>query len=176
MKYGIWNSDPDFSDEELESLREDYPDELADATENELRTFTYELNDDYLDDERHNLDISVGDILILGDIGRWCGRVQGYKLLHTKSLADILQSYVDGMSDIEFYSDGYNIRATEHHHDGTNHYLFREVREGVNIENLLDAIYSGEKIPTARLNRYTKSLHPYAARVYGWPCRQKQTA
>lgn len=176
-KYMIWESDPWLEDEEIQNLREDCPDELADASDDEVREFYACLNQDYLDDERANLGVPVsGDILCIADLGFWHGRRQGYKIIQAKVVADILYSHVDGMSEIEFYSDGYNIRATESHHDGTNFYLFREIREGVNIDNLTDRIYSGEKISASMLNRYTKSLHPYVAQVYGWPSRQKKAA
>jgi hypothetical protein len=54
------------------------------------------------------------------------------------------------------------------HHDGTNHLLFREIREDRNIEVLLDNIYMGKTITAKMLNYYTKSLYPYVKEVYGW--------
>lgn len=121
--------------------------------------------DYYLEDERMNLDIPTdGRILIIADLGLWNGRRQGYKIING-NVRDILYDEADF---VEWYSDGYNIKATAHHHDGTNYYEYREIREDKNIDKLLDAIYNGEEITRRQLNYYTKSLHPYVAEVYGW--------
>ena len=69
---------------------------------------------------------------------------------------------------IEWYGDGYNIKATVSHHDGTNYYEYRIIREDRNINNLLDAIYNGEEITRKKLNYYTKSLYEDVAKIYGW--------
>lgn len=121
--------------------------------------------DYYLDDERFNLDIPTdGRILVIADLGLWDGRRQGYKIIN-RNVSDILYDEADF---VEWYSDGYNIKATAYHHDGTNYYEYREIREDKNIDNLLDAIYNGEEITRRKLNYYTKSIHPYVAEVYGW--------
>jgi hypothetical protein len=119
----------------------------------------------YLDDECANLNKETeGRILAIADLGLWNGRRQGYKIL-TNNVNSI---FTTGDDYTEYYSDGYNIRGTGVHHDGTNFYEYRVIREDRNIQNLLDAIYNGEKITRKKLNYYTKSLHPYVAKVYGW--------
>ena len=134
--------------------------------ENAIYNWMIEMNDAYLDDERHNLDKKVdGRILVIGDVGRWNGRVNGYKIIDSCNIRDILYSDCDC---IEWYGDGYNIRAEGHHHDGTNYYMYRIIREDRNIDNLLDAIYNGEEITNKKLNYYTKSLYKDVADVYGW--------
>lgn len=124
-----------------------------------------ELQCMYLEDERQNLNIIAdGRILVIADLGLWNGRRQGYKILG-KRVSDILFSDADY---VEWYSDGHNIKATATHHDGTNYYEYRVIREDRNIENLLDAIYNGEEITRKKLNYYTKSLYRDVAKVYGW--------
>ena len=119
----------------------------------------------YLKDERMNLDVPTdGRILVIADLGLWYGRRQGYKILNG-NVKNILSNDADY---VEWYSDGYNINATAAHHDGTNFYEYRVIREDRNIQNLLDAIYHGEEITRKKLNYYTKSLEPYVAKVYGW--------
>lgn len=125
-----------------------------------------ETNQLYLDDERCNLDKEVdGRILVIADLGLWNGRHGGYKIIESCNIRDILYSDCDYA---EWYGDGYNIRCTAHHHDGTNHYLYRVIREDRNIDNLLDAIYRGEEITSSKLNYYTKSLYKNVAEIYGW--------
>ena len=133
--------------------------------ENNLWNYIYEELDRYIDDERMNLDVSTdGRILAIADIGRWYGRKPGYKILDetANSIFSISEDYN------EYYSDGYNIRANCVHHDGTNHILYRVIREDRNLNNLLYAICNGEEITRKKLNYYTKSLEPYVAKVYGW--------
>lgn len=133
--------------------------------EGNLWEYIHEMLSLYLDDERANLNIPTnGRILVIGDLGLWNGRHQGYQILG-KNVNNIFNSHYDYT---EWYSDGYNIKAIDVHHDGVNYYEFREIREDRNIQNLLDAIYNGEKITRKKLNYYTRSLHPYVAKVYGW--------
>lgn len=142
--------------------------EISDNPNDEDAIYDYmiETNNSYLDDERYNLNKKIdGRILVIADIGLWNGRRQGYKILDN-IISDILYDR-DG-EYLEWYGDGYNIKATVSHHDGTNYYEYRVIREDKNIDNFLDAIYNGEKISRKKLNYYTKSLYPYVANVYGW--------
>ena len=136
------------------------------SDEDAIYQWMNETNDMYLDDERCNLNKEVdGRILVIADLGLWNGRKSGYKIIESGNIRDILSDRADY---IEWYGDGYNIRATAHHHDGTNNYLYRVIREDRNIDNLLDAIYNGEGITSSKLNYYTKSLYKDVANVYGW--------
>lgn len=133
--------------------------------ENNLWNYIYEELDHYIDDERMNLDVTTdGRILVVADLGLWYGRRQGYRILD-RNVKNILSADVDY---VEWYSDGCNIKATAAHHDGTNYYEYRVIREDRNIQNLLDAIDNGEEITRKKLNYYTRSLEPYVRRVYGW--------
>ena len=134
--------------------------------ENAIYEWMVETNGYYLDDERMNLNRKVdGRILVIADLGLWNGRKSGYKIINSCNISDILS---DNSDYVEWYGDGYNIRCTAHHHDGTNHYLYRVIREDRNIDNLLDAIYNGEEITRSKLNYYTTSLYKDVANVYGW--------
>ena len=168
-KHTIWsNINLDIEDwrdgyrEHLESNEmEDDPDD-----ENAIYEWMYETNDMYLDDERVNLNkVLDGRILVIGDLGLWNGRSRGYKIIDSCNIKDILYTDCDY---VEWYGDGYDIRCTEHHHDGTNHCLYRVIREDRNIDNFLDAIYNNEEITRSKLNYYTKSLYKDVASVYGW--------
>lgn len=72
----IWSNECLDWDNWSEAFEEDY----SYLTEEEKYRLMEELNGDYLDDERRNLDIRVGTpILIIADIGRWDGRHTGYR-------------------------------------------------------------------------------------------------
>ena len=160
----IWsNMDIELKDWQ-EFLEEEYPDV---TDENEQYRIVYDMNDEYLNDERLNLDKKLdGAILVLADIGKWNGRVSGYRVISSGNIKDIL--YDDNVDYIKWYSDGYNIKATAMHHDGTNYYEYREIRDGVNIDTLLSRIYNGDFISRRSINYYTKSILPAVAEVYGW--------
>lgn len=65
-KHIIWsNYFLDYDDWKTD-LEEQYPD----LSENERLSLMYEINEDYLDDERRNLDIQFDrPILVIGDLG-----------------------------------------------------------------------------------------------------------
>ena len=133
--------------------------------EDNLWDYIHDSLAQYLDDERMNLDIPTdGRIICIADLGLWYGREQGYRIFG-KNVNTIFGQHYDYT---EWYSDGYNIRAIDSHHDGVNYYEFREIREDRNIQNLLYAIYSGKKITRKMLNYYTRSLHSRVAKVYDW--------
>ena len=154
----------DYSIEEYrEFLEQEYPD--SENIWDEIVMETIELN---LEDERTNLDIRLGEnIVALADIGRWNGRVNGYKELGN-NLANILYSSCDG--DVEWFVDGTNVRCTESHHDGTNYITYRVWSEGLSdaqkdnfITKWLEGVAASKDI-----TRYTKSLKPYVDKVYNW--------
>lgn len=88
----IWsNYDIDYED-----WRDDLEAEHPDMTEDERISLMYDINNDYLDDERCNLDIQLSrPILIIGDLGRWNGRVMGYKEIKSGNIKDCLYSDTD---------------------------------------------------------------------------------
>lgn len=116
----IWsNYDLDYEDWK-DDLEADYPD----LSEQERIALMYEINGDYLDDERMNLNLQLSaPILVIGDLGLWNGRRMGYKEIASGNIRDCLYSdtdystwYVDRLGDL---------RCDAIHHDGTNHYLYR---------------------------------------------------
>lgn len=145
--------------------------------ENKLYEYMVEANDDYLSDERRNLDIQFSQpIIVIGDLGRWNGRVTGYKMIDSGNITDCLYSDTDYT---EWYVDKYgDLRANAVHHDGANCYLYRVFKDGVTdtqIENLQDKIYNG-KVTRADITRVTKRLGDEIAKVYGFSIpKQRQS-
>lgn len=165
----IWsNRDIDFDQwkEDMIAYRteNDY-DNPEDVSDDDVFSFIHESLENQLDDEKYNLNIETeGRIIAIADLGLWNGRKQGYRILdgNVNSIFLVNEEYT------EWYSDGYNIRSIEVHHDGTNYMEYRVIREDRNINKLLNAIYDGKEITRKQLNYYTKSLLPYVAKVYGW--------
>ena len=155
-------------DEALDYYRDEWKEQTEDPCDDAvLLDLIYEADSLVFGDERMNLNKGLdGGILVIADLGRWNGRFQGYKVIGS-NLQDIMTAATKD-DDFHIYSDGKDIRAEGRHHDGTNYYLFREIKDGVDINALLDDIYNGKEISNRRLGYYTKSLAPYVASVYGW--------
>ena len=132
--------------------------------------------EDYLDDERCNLDVNVGNtILAIGDLGLWHGRVHGYKEIKSGRISDCLYTDCDYA---HWYCDAHDMRCEESHHDGTNYILYRRRKDGISDyqwDNFLYMIYEG-KATREHISKYTTSLLPYIAKVYGWKYHGKEVA
>ena len=163
---------------DYEDWKEDLEAEYPDLSENERLFLMYEINSDYLDDERMNLNVQLSQpILVVGDLGLWNGRRMGYKEIESGNICDCLYGdmeyatwYVDQLGDL---------RCEAIHHDGTNYYLYRVYKDGATesqIEMLKEKLYRG--IATrADITRVTRRLGDEIAKVYGFSIpRQRQTA
>lgn len=177
-KYIIWNSDAWM--ENFEGWKESYIEiceaneieiDIESISEDDIYFYAQELNNDYLCDERMNLNIELPNgIIALADIGRWNGRVNGYKEIGT-NIADCLHSEMD---TVEWYVDPWGVfRATMADHDGMTFVVYRAWKDGVTEEQkerVLDGIYNGD-ISERTIRRYTRNIGIDIAEVYGWKVR-----
>lgn len=172
VKRIIWTNEVDTSDAALAAARQDYADDefvhVEKMDDQELIEFLNRENDNWRGDERTNLNVSTANpILVIADLGLWDGRKSGYKVLASQNVGDILSTHCGEY--VTYYADCYNVYCDDAHHDGTNHYVFRElVGSEEECWPLLDAIYSGRDY-SALMRRYSRSILPYVAGVYGWP-------
>lgn len=165
MRNEIWSSNIKIEDW-AEYLKEEYP-EVKD--EIDQYNLVAELNNEYLQDERVNLNIPTdGKILIIARLGLWNGPRSAYKILEKKNISEIL--YDDSCDDITWYCDGHNVKGEGSHHDGNNYYEYREIRKDKedSVYRLLDRIYNNKPISRKMINYYTKSIAPQVKKVYGW--------
>lgn len=149
--------------------KDDLESEYPDLTDEQRYYKMYEINGDYLDDERANLNIQLSQpIIVIGDLGLWHGRVSGYRMIDSGNIRDCLSSERDYN---EWYVDkNGDLRADAIHHDGTNHYLYRVFKRGVSdaqIENLQNKIYC-RRATRADITRVTQRLGDSIAAVYGF--------
>ena len=154
---------------DLEDWREALEENNPGVSEDRL----YELMADYnamnLDDERGNLDIQLPrEIIVIADLGLWDGRKQGYKMIDSGNIKDCLYSDCDYN---EWYVDKKgDLRCVAHHHDGTNYYLYRAVKENATddqVSRLQNRIYNRE-VTKADISRVTERLGDKIGAVYGW--------
>ena len=160
----IWTNDN--YDEWEACMLIDYPDE--ETREEEGITIDYERYhedcDQYLDDERGNLDIKVDGIIVaFADLGLWDGRHNGGAIIGT-NVKQILHSDCDYL---DWYCDQHNVRCRASHHDGTNYYLYRVAKSREQARNLINAI-AYDDMTEEQFRKATRSLRPYVAKVYGW--------
>ena len=168
----IWKSYGMYSLKELEELEKCERENLKDNGFEDYETVDvtdsiYEEIDMSFEDEISNLyKILDGRILCIASVGRWNGRVQGYKILGN-NLNEVVSCDI-GCDEKEIYCDGRNVYAKGYHHDGRNYVEFREIREDKNIDVLLDKLYMNKEVTRQEINKYTKSLLPHVKKVYGF--------
>ena len=176
----IWTSDYEnikaIADEEKKYHLDELGEELS---ENDAIELAYEINNDYLDDEKYNLDKEVNGYIIAMAFrssmryGVWGGAGRkGYKLCGT-NVSDILATSSDGA---EWYGDTYNIRGEFYDHDGSDSVIYRVAKSEDDAERIASKIYNGDIETEEQFCKVTKSLYPYVANVYGWKIRGKKPA
>ena len=164
-RHVIWTNYDLNYDDWRDALEEGYP-ELTDEKREQLM---YEINGEYLNDERENLNIQLSQpILVIGDLGLWNGRRMGYKEIASGNIRDCLYSdtdfatwYVDKRGDL---------RCDAIHHDGTNHYTYRVYKDGISDaskETLKYKIYRGTAT-RKDITRVTRRLGDDISKIYGF--------
>lgn len=189
MKYTIWsNDDVDTSESAIEEYRNEVLDPEYEYSDNDIIQFIYEDNDTSLEEEKRtlqNIELQHSHtILVTGILGLWNGRPMGYKLIKDADLSRIFDvtcgDYVDFYADMFAPLDTMEIQCSDAHHDGTNHYVFRELGTDDpdyddDTSEMLYLIESAGRDPEKQnkawemIKKHTFSLYPYVQKHYGWP-------
>ena len=170
----IWTNDID----SIENLRRDMlenQDDYFGLTISNSWEMACEQNDEYLEDEKVNLNVECGnDIVILGVLGLWDGYHNVSKDLHRGNINAVFGN-THSCEYITWYVDGNgDLRCKGTHHDGTNNYLYRAWKDGIS-ETQKDNFrqkWAEQKATRKDLSRYTRKIGTYVAEVYGWKVRQ----
>lgn len=181
-KHIIWKSEIDL-DEWKDYIKEelmpcDYTGSVDDYID-ENRDLCYQdidnLNGEYLEDERMNLDIETqGEIICIADLGLWNGRRMGYKEMG-HNIGKLLYSQVSGCCvDDEWYVESKgracDFKCIETHHDGTNYYTYREFKPDLTDgqkEYFKRLLYNGTATQVD-ISRYTRGIGHYIQEIYGF--------
>lgn len=153
---------------ELEKEAKEYLEELngEEATSSQIQEYISNADCYRYDDEKINLNKELeNNILCIAHLGLWNGRVTAAKVL-SNNLKEVLNFF--GCDELHVYFDGKNVKSSGVHHDGRYLYEFREIKDNVNIESLINKISKDGEISRSLLNYYTKSLGSYVKEVYGW--------
>lgn len=86
---------------DFEDWRADLEEQYPDLSEDELIQKMYEINSDYLGDERMNLNVQLSQpILVVADIGRWDGRYDGYAEIKTGNIKEELKTKTARLNEL----------------------------------------------------------------------------
>ena len=144
-----------YSDVVMEDLKEFYPD-TSDELLDEL------ASDLYFDNRRLLMNtfadtIFPTDVICIADLGLWNGRCHAFRIFDAPTLDELFMSGRD-IEEAEWYVDEYNdLRCDAYHHDGTNHYLYRQIRPAIGPmarENFHDKLLNGS-LTRKDINHYT---------------------
>ena len=168
MKHVIWQDIDIDIDDWKDFLEEEYP-EVTD--EYEQYNLCYEMNAEYLKDEKANLCKDMNEpIVVIANFGLWDGKHEAWAIFNEKqNLADVLDAEILGMNcdmQREYYVHNGDVRAKVYHHDGGNYYTFRKLRSGL-TDGEKEKINDHE-VDYSELMRMTESLAPEVCKVYGW--------
>lgn len=157
----IWTNWIDYDDWKAD-LEEDYPDEDG-YDEDKRMNIMYEINDDYLDDEKVNLDKELGqNLVMIGYLSLWDGNRTGWKRLNGTNLNDIFQGTCGDYVTWYVNEDG-DICCDDCHHDGTNHYVYRAIKENLSDWEFDELMAEGKNV-----DELTDKLGHYVKEIYGW--------
>ena len=159
MKHIIWTNDIDYKDWK-DDLESQYPSEEG-YTEDDWVRLMYELNDDYLEDEKANLNKDLGrNIVVFADLGLWSGRRNAYKIINSTNLNSI---FTNSCGDfVEWYVEGKDVKCRDSHHDGTNYYTYRLLKDGYTEDD-----FYGRYIQDV-MKKMTEPIGKYVADIYGF--------
>ena len=166
-KHTIYNSDTyeNYTDEDIINNFIENGIAEEDITEDDIYDERIELANMDFSDEVANLDKELdNNIILIASLGLWNGHKCGYKILDNNLNSIMYQAQGDYY---HVYYDGYNVVARDSHHDGTNYYTFRMLKDNVNVDKFLDKLYYG-KATKNDINNYTKSLRNEVREIYGW--------
>jgi hypothetical protein len=126
-----------------------------------------EYDYDYcFDDEVGNLNKDLDNkILVIAELHLWNGVKSGFKILDRQNLNEVM--YASQGDSMKVYVEGRDIKMEDCHHDGTNIYTFRLIKNMDNIHNLTDKIFNGD-FSSKDISRYTKSMGKLVRDIYGW--------
>lgn len=173
-KHIIWSNYNLNLEDWIDNLKEMLTEEGVDCSDWEDSKFLdmiNEVNNNYFDDERCNLNIPTeGRIIEIADVGLWDGRRVGYKLLNEHNIRACL-NLKRGCEYGEWWVDSHNnLRSSQTHHDATHYILYREVKPEISsdqLDNFCWKLYRG-KATSKDITKYTRSLGKRVKDVYGW--------
>lgn len=166
-KHVVWGNINLLYDDWKDELECEYPD----LSDDERYNLMVDINNEYLEDERLNLNVRLSQpILVIADLGLWNGRFSGYKEISSGNISDCLYCGSD-IDFAEWYVDKLgDLCCKAIHHDGTNYYtyrVFKDTATDIQKINLKNKIYNGT-VTRRDITRVTRRLGDDIAKIYGF--------
>ena len=136
-----------------------------------------ELNYEYLEDEKANLDIPLKNgYTVLGDLGFWNGRQRATKSIEQAASVKDCLKFEEDCDDAEWYVDeAGDLRSTQSHHDGTHHLRYRAWKAKLSKaqKKAFCELFHNGWLTEQDVQKYTTSIGEKVAKVYGWVLEKK---
>lgn len=171
MKHIIWTNYLDYDDWRTD-MEAYYPDEEGFTDDDRMRLM-YEINDEYLEDEKVNLNKELGrQIVVYANLGLWDGNRIAAKVLKGTNLNNIFSNTCGDF--VEWYVEGEDVKCKDSHHDGTNYYTYRVLKKGYSEYDFDELVYDNPI--TDVVKDMTEPLGHYVAEIYGFKMDENVTA
>lgn len=155
----IWTSEIEVADWE-EDIKEWYPDD--ELTEEEIYDLAERENFENLEADKENLSKELGkNIVMVARLGLWNGTRSAYKVLNSTNLNGIFEGTCGDY--VTWYVENGEVCCDDTHHDGTNHYVYRTIKDGIESWEFEELIAEGKDI-----FELTDPLGCHVAEIYGW--------
>lgn len=173
-KHIVWSNYNLNLEDWIDDLKEMLTEEGVDCSDWEDSKFLdmiNEVNNNYFDDERCNLNLPTeGRIIEIADVCLWNGRRMGYNLLNEHNIRACL-NFKQDCEYGEWWVDSHNnLRSSQTHHDATHYILYREVKPEISsdqLDNFCWKLYNG-KATSKDITKYTRAIGKRVKDVYGW--------
>lgn len=133
-KTNIWKEDYDVMD-----FVESYADEIRSGNiepTTSLKEYADDVNGALYEEAVNAFDIPTNKIVVFAKLGLWSGINEAAVVLKEQRLKAIFN--VCHYQNREWFTKNNEVRATESHHDGTNEFMFRELKDDVSEEEFWD--------------------------------------
>lgn len=155
----IWTNNIDIDDWK-DDIKADF--EGHELTESDIWNIASEMNNDYLEDEKMNLNKPLGrDLVIIARLGLWDGPRNGWKHIKGSNLNNVFDGTCGDY--VTWYVEDGDICCEDCHHDGTNYYKYRAIRKDLSPWEFDELMAEGKDV-----DELTEKLGHYVSEIYGW--------
>ena len=97
------------------------------------------------------------EIIVIGEQNFWNGKKLVVNRLHSNNISSVFHCFRDVSNHSWYVSEENELCCEYRHHDGTNYYMFRMLKAGLDVEDFYDALYDSNA-PRKHAEEKTVSL------------------
>lgn len=156
----------------LEDWRDDLIQDHPEASDEELTEIMERANTEYFDDEKANLQSAElpNAGVVFQYLGLWNGLQVGVGSMKEKTVGEILRWFPDCDYMTWFVNGEGDLCCDATHHDGTNHYVYRCLKDGEDESDVYAAMVGirDQAAQVQVLIDHTQPIGYLVKDVYGW--------